>query len=87
MVGLAMARQLSLRQLWVMYRESAAPVIATRYKRVIAQHSFYAGAESALAVLDRMLREGKYEELHKTIRRHARRIEAIQRLVLRERRH
>jgi len=76
-----MATQLSLRQLWVMYRESAAPVIATRYKRVIAQHSFYAGAESALTVLDRMLREGEYEELHKTIRRHGRRIQAIQRLL------
>jgi hypothetical protein len=82
-----MVTQLSLRQLWMNYKELAAPVIATRYKCLIARHSFYAGAESALAVLDQMLQDCDYEGLHKTIRRHARRIKAIQNGVLRGRRH
>jgi hypothetical protein len=77
MLGVAMATQLSLRQLWVTYMEFAAPVIATRYRRLIARHSFYAGAESALAVLDKMLEDGEYETLHRAIQRHGRRLRVI----------
>jgi hypothetical protein len=72
-----MATQLSLRQLWVMYKEFAAPVINTRYRCVIARYSFYAGAESALAVLDKMLEDGDYEALHRAIQCHGRRLRAI----------
>jgi hypothetical protein len=83
-----MAEQLPLRRLWVMYRDTAASVIGRRYERMIARHSFYAGAQSALSVLDTMLRDGEYEELHETIRRHGRLIQAIARLAQpRKRRH
>jgi hypothetical protein len=79
-----MPDQLSLRQLWMTYKE---PVIATRYKRVIARHSFYAGAESARAVLEKMLADGEYENLHKAIQQHGQRIGEIGRRSLPIQRH
>jgi hypothetical protein len=82
-----MATQLSLRQLWMTHKEFAAPVIATRYRCLIARHSFYAGAESALAVLDKMLEDGEYENLHKAIQQHGRRIKAIAKRALTARLH
>ena len=81
-----MTELLPLRRLWMMYREFAAPVISGPYRRMLAR-SFYAGAESTLTALNKMLQDGDYADLHQTIRRHARRIEAFERLVLRERRH
>jgi hypothetical protein len=82
-----MSELLPLRRLWVIYKGLIAPYFPSPHERVLAQHSFYAGAEATIKVFEKMLQDCDYEGLHKTIRRHARRIEAIQRLVPRERRH
>jgi hypothetical protein len=43
-----------------------------------AHAAFYRGACSVLKVLDRMIAEGDYDELHRTIRRQGRHINKIQ---------
>jgi hypothetical protein len=83
-----MSELLPLRRLWVIYKQILATTpFSSPRDRVIAQHSFYAGAQATIKVFEQMLEERDYEGLHKTIRRHARRIEAIQRRAPPERRH
>jgi hypothetical protein len=53
----------------------------------LPQAAFYAGARSTFKVLDYLLERDDDEEVHKTIRRQARLIKAIQGLRPRARRH
>ena len=82
-----MSELLPLRRLWVIYKGLIATQLSSPHERVVAQHSFCAGAQATIKVFEKMLQERDYDGLHQTIRRHARRIEAIQRLVPPERHH
>jgi hypothetical protein len=79
---------LSLRRLWTIYKRTAL-ACGTGSKRdvVLSQAAFYSGARGVLKVLDHMIRQGEYEELHKIITRHGRQITTIQRRHPRARRH
>ena len=69
---------LSLRRLWIIYKRTAVKSSLNRLERLNTQLAFYSGARGVLRVLAHLLEQGDYEELHATIRRHARQIERIQ---------
>jgi len=74
-----MITRLSLRSLWRIYKRTCV-VTGTGGKRdlAITQLAFYSGARGVLPVLAHLIEQGKYDELHQTIRRHGRLIESIQ---------
>ncbi len=70
---------LSLRRLGLMYKRLAiAQGFEDERDLKLSQTAFYSGARGVLRVLDQMLSDSDYDELHETIARHGRRIRAIQ---------
>ncbi len=80
---------LSLRRLRLIYKRTAIAQGIGDNKRdlVLAHAAFCRGARGVLRVLDKMIKDGDYDELHETIARHGRRIRAIQVQQPRTRRH
>jgi hypothetical protein len=68
---------LSLRRPWVIYKRTAMKEGLSPRERLRTQLAFYSGARGVLRVLAYLMEHGDYEELHATIRRHARQIEKI----------
>ena len=66
---------LSLRRLWVISKRAAMREGLSPRERINTQLVFYCGARGVLRVLAYLMERGDYEELHATIRRHARQIE------------
>lgn len=76
---------LSLRHLWVTYKRRLLlqhVAAATKHDQAIAtmfaREAFYSGARAVLQVLGDMLKDGDYDELHRTIQQQARLIDKIQ---------
>jgi hypothetical protein len=80
---------LSLRRLWSIYKRTAIAQGTSVSERDLAlsQLAFYSGARGVLKVLDHMIAEGDYEELHRAIVRHGRLLKRIQARNPRARRH
>ena len=72
-----MATTLSLRRLWTIYKRTAVTRGLSKREMANIQLAFYSGARGVLKVLAYLIEHGDYEELHETIKRHARQIERI----------
>jgi hypothetical protein len=70
---------LLIRRLWTMYKKLLTDDGATKQELLFAHDAFYSGARSVLKVLAHMLEHGELDELHRTIQRHGRQIDVIQR--------
>ncbi len=71
---------LSLRRLWLIYKRTtiAQGIGDSRRDLALAHIAFYSGARGVLRVLDQMLSDGDYDDLHETIARQGRAIRALQ---------
>jgi len=74
------ARKLSLRQLWVIYKQTAVArgFGSSRRELAVAHVAFYSAARGALKELDYMLENGEQDTALRTIRRFGRQIKVIQ---------
>src|SRR5215831_18772888 len=70
---------LLIRRLWTMYKKIRTDDGAAKQELLLAQDAFYNGAGSVLKVLAHMLEHSELDELHRTIQRHGRQIDVIQR--------
>jgi len=72
-----MAR-LVLRPLWLLYKETLTEH-GVRDKRALrlAHVSFYEGANTLVRLLDHMIEQGNLDQVHKTVRDHARHLDAM----------
>jgi hypothetical protein len=61
-----------------MYKKILIDEGAAKQELLSAQNAFYNGARSVLKVLAHMLEHDKLDELHRTIARHGRQIDVIQ---------
>ena len=73
-------RKLSLRQLWVIYKQTAVArgFGSSRRELAVAHVAFYSAARGALKELDYMLENGEQDTALRTIRRFGRQIKVIQ---------
>ena len=73
------ATKLSLRRLWVIYKQTAiARGFGSGWRELmLAQVAFYSGARGVLKVLDFMLEHGETDATLRTIRRFGRQIKVI----------
>jgi hypothetical protein len=73
-------RKLSLRQLWVIYKQTAVAggFGSSRRDLTLAHVAFYSGARGVLRVLDYMLEHGEQDTALRAIRRFGRQIKVIQ---------
>jgi hypothetical protein len=72
--------KLSLRRLWVIYKQTVVAQGFASSKRELAQAqvAFYSGARGVLKVLDYMLEHGEQDSVLRAIRRFGRQIKVIQ---------
>jgi hypothetical protein len=72
-----MTTTLSLRRLWTIYKRTAVTRGLSKREIATIQLALYSGARGVLKVLAYLIEHSDYEELHETIKRHARQIERI----------
>ena len=84
-----MERTPSLRRLWQVYKQVLLKVPGELRRRdmLLAQASFYAGAQSTFKVLCYLLEHGEIEELERFLTQQAKQLKVIEELATQERLH